>query len=147
MADDLTASEGTENDAWNIKTRWADITGLGKEAETLLRVICEQKPEKYSPQYSSPPRWRLTYLYNKFLRSQMSQDDLRRAMSELHTKNILHLAFSYHAISPQDIRTMGIYKKPKALHQAIREKDGMHKINESRIEIYLVLPEDDAVIT
>lgn len=75
----------------------------------------------------------------------MSQDGLLRALKELHQKNMLHLAYAYHARYAEHARVTGLYRNPRALHGAIKEKESTDEINLSRIEIYLVLPEDDTL--
>jgi len=144
--------EATEDDKWRIKTRWLDMTDLGKGAAIVLRLIQEEAHAGHiSPVYKEIPKWRTHRLYEELLEEHMSQRDFNTAMRELHRKNILCLAFAY-TPGPQygsSAPILGPYKRPAPLYARIREieRSGDGKINLRNIEIYLVLPEDDTVIS
>jgi len=144
-------SESAASSRWHIKTRWLDITGLGRDAEILLRAIREEAYEGHiSPRYLEPPKWRFGLLY-ELLKGRLSQDGLLRGAAELHKKGILCLAYTYTFPSRFNVFTaiMPLYRNPEALHAAVRKRYGKmaaDDIDIGPIEIYLVLPEDNTVI-
>jgi len=151
MDDSPETPESVANDTWDIKTRWLQTTGLGKDARLLLDVIREEIPEGHrSGSHTDPPHWQISRLY-ELLKGRMSQIGLENALKELHHKGILQLAYAWHAVSVDrkslsHNRLTGLYKTRTALHEEIKRREATDMINIARIEIYLVLPEDDTIL-